>query len=412
MSTVDGLLGLLLILAGIVVVAMWIVTRRSSPAESRLLLVGLVTSVLGSMGYLYLIGGYYGGGDYMLYYREGVQYASVLLDGDWRQAAEAWSVQDGRWWGTLFTVHLSGLLFSLIGPNLPGAFLVFGLAGYAGVISLWMAARRSFPALDTDRYLAWLVLFPSLWFWPGSLGKDALVFFGIGVAVLGFVGRGDRTGWLPLVIGTALVFAVRPQVAATLVFALAASQWLSTFNLFTLGRGVQSALLLGAGIAVVTMASGALGVDLFEVDATTEYVEGRASVSQIGGSAIGSGGETASLWLAPINVLFRPFPWEASGPTGLLASFEMLVLWAAIWRRRRHIRGFARAYRHTRLFWVAIVFTLVYATALGLSIGNFGILARQRVHILPFLLLFVVGPREPGPMRHTAPQPMRRPVPA
>ena len=77
--------------------------------------------------------------------------------------------------------------------------------------------------------------------------------------------------------------------------------------------------------------------------------------------------------------------------TSLLAALEVLVLWGLAWRRRYNIGAFIRTYRKTRLFWMAVSFVLVYATALGMSLGNVGIIARQRVHILPFIFMFFAG---------------------
>ena len=410
LTSLDGTLGLLLIVVGILLLILSISVRTASPIRT-LLNVGVLISCAGSLAYLYLIGIYYGGGDYLLYWRGGLQYASILTEGDWARAqTEFWN--SGRWWGTAFTIHMSGALLAVIGPTLAGAFLVFGLLGYGGTLCIWQAARRSFPTLDTKRYLLWLVLYPSLWFWPGALGKDAVVLLGIGLATLGLTERNGRTRWVLLALGLVAVFAIRPQVAATLAFALIAGHWLAAINQFSLVRAAQGVALLAGGSWVVLMAGGQMGVELFDSNAVSEYVEGRASVTQTGGGAIAGADEGVSPWLAPINTMFRPFPWEASGPTGLLASLEMLLLWGVALRRRREVRAFIRAYRHTPLIWMSLLFVLAYATALGMAIGNFGILTRQRVHILPFLLLFVVGPRKRALVRRVAPQHRRRLAPA
>jgi hypothetical protein len=400
-------IGSILVFVGILIIAVLTLSSRQSLVVRKRLLIGLGTSVLGSLLYLNLVGTYYGGGDYLLYFRDGQRYASLLLEQGW-SAAFAELTREGavRWWGTRFTSFLSGLLFSAIGASLPSASIVFGLAGFAGTVAIWAAARRAIPTIDGERTLLWLVLYPSLWFWPGILGKDAIVLFGVGVASLGLAGKNGRIRWGLLVLGVAAVFVIRPQVAATVVFALVAGLWLATAHYFTFGRAFQGTLLVGAGIGVVLLAGGNLGVQFFEVQDVVEYVDSRAAVSQQGGGSIEGADKGIALWLAPVNVLFRPFPWEVSGPTGLLASIEMLVLWVLIWRRRRDVRGFIRDNRDSPLVWFAIVFILVYATALGASIGNFGIIARQRVHILPFLILFAAGALQWRP--RVAPAPASR----
>ena len=71
----SGTLGLLLILALVFLAAVVIGRLPVRTKTRRLLLVGLALRVLGGLVYLALIGGYYGGGDYLLYFREGSELA-------------------------------------------------------------------------------------------------------------------------------------------------------------------------------------------------------------------------------------------------------------------------------------------------------------------------------------------------
>jgi hypothetical protein len=150
------------------------------------------------------------------------------------------------------------------------------------------------------------------------------------------------------------------------------------------------------------LSSGAMGVELSDAEQVESYLDRRSELSARGGSSLE---RNSSRWLAPINTLFRPFPWEAQGIMALLGSLEVGAIWALAWLRRRRIRAFVRAYRGSRLFWAALVFVAVYSTALGMSIGNMGIIARQRVHILPFLFMFIAGgPKRPKPVAAPTPE--------
>jgi hypothetical protein len=383
-------LGLLLVVAMALLGGVLISQLRVRRPVRRLVLAGYVLRIAGGLTYLFLIGGYYGGGDYLLYFREGSELAASAFTGGpgsiWDPAI--WT--EGRWWGTYFVARVTGLLFVGTGPTLPGAFIVFSLVSYLGIVAMGWAFHRAYPHIPLERYLVWIVLFPSLWFWPTALGKDAIVLCGVGLAALGFVGKRNHPNWLLMAFGVALVFMIRPQVAATLVFALMMAQWLGSGLRWTPMRMLQGVLFLAVGVGVVSLAGGALGLELFSPEEVEGYLDSRAAVSARGGSAIGGEGSVAP-WLAPINTLFRPFPWEAGGVTSLLASLEVVVLWAVAWRRRQEIKAFVRAHRKTRLFWLAVVFVVVYATALGMSLSNIGIIARQRVHILPFVFLFFAG---------------------
>lgn len=385
-----GTLGFLLVLSAVFCGSALLLRARLRRKVKVLILTGLWLRVTGALFYLYLIGSYYGGGDYLLYFTEGQRYAELLASSDFDAAIAPW-LQPG-WWGTYFVVRVTGILLSVIGPTLPGAFIVFAVGGYIGILALALAFRRSFPAIPLERYLAWIVLFPSLWFWPAALGKDAVVLCGIGLAALGFVGRRGRPNLFCLAAGLFLVFAIRPQVAAVVAFALMLSHWLGAVRSMSFVRAVQGGVLVVAGIGVLVLSSGALQTELFSPDAVGSYLESRAEVSSIGGSALEfDNGGGVSPWVAPVNVLMRPFPWEVRGVTALIAALEVVFIWGMGWRRRREIRAFVRTHRGDRLFWMAIVFVGMYTLALGMSLGNVGIIARQRVHLFPFIFMFFAG---------------------
>jgi hypothetical protein len=392
-----GLIGLLAALF-VAVIGTAFLKRRPIPLSARrMFVIGMWLRVAGALFYLFFIGAMYGGGDYFGYYYRGIGFAEALWKGDYDSFLGIFELS--RWWGTAFTVWLTGWVLAFLGPTLPGAFIVFALAGYVGVLSLGHAFARAFPKADWRRYLMFIMLFPSLWFWPTPVGKDAIVLCGVGVATLGFVGHKNRIRWSLTALGIFLVFVIRPQVAATLVFAIMAGQWLGALKRWNAKSLLQAILLLGAGIGVITMAGGQLGVDLFDTDEIESYLAGKGAVSARGGSVI-QAADTATPWLGPVNTLFRPFPWEASGGTVMLAAAEVIVIWGLVWYRRRAIVSFVRAYKGNRVFWMAVVFIAAYATALGMAIGNIGIIARQRVHILPFLFMFMAG--MPKTRRRTA----------
>ena len=389
-------LGLAFVVVVLCAVAGWIAVRYPRRV-GRWVLVGLALRLAGSLAFLYGISALYGGGDYELYFREGTAYAAELLGGEATLFATG-----ATWWGTAFVSRLAGLLFALIGPTLPGSFLVFSAIGFVGTLVFWTAACRAFPAMDARASLIWLMVFPSLWFWPSSLGKDSIVLLGLGLTVLGFVGTRGRTGWATLLAGLLCVFVIRPQMVAILVLSLVAGQVLSTLRGGTRGGIARVGLLVGAAAGALVLASGALGIDLSDVEAVTDYVEARAAGTSYGNSAISTGENP--LWLAPITTLFRPLLWEADGPAALVAAAETTFLWAAVWFRRRRVVAFLRVYRRSPLMWMGVVFVAVYAIAVGLSVANLGTLVRQRIHLLPFLLLPVAGLRSEG-RRALAPVP-------
>lgn len=93
--------------------------------------------------------------------------------------------------------------------------------------------------------------------------------------------------------------------------------------------------------------------------------------------------------LALPTVMFRPFIFEASDFNALLAASESsLPLGLAVVWRRQVAAAVRRAFSEPYLMVVGL-YTLTFAWA---SVGNLGIIARQRVQVLPLLVLFLCVP--------------------
>jgi hypothetical protein len=119
----------------------------------------------------------------------------------------------------------------------------------------------------------------------------------------------------------------------------------------------------------------------------------------------------AGIPIALVNILLRPFPWEARNLMMLITAIEIAAFWGIVWFRRRTLLHALRHWRHDRLLRVAIPFILLYAITLGMVMGNMGIIARQRIFLFPFLFLLLEAVPRPAARavaaRAAVPQPVR-----
>jgi hypothetical protein len=162
-------------------------------------------------------------------------------------------------------------------------------------------------------------------------------------------------------------------------------------------------VLVVAAAIVVNNALSQLGVD--EVGGTQAFIERRGGNTEVGGSRIERPTGVFAVPMAFINVLARPFPWEARNPMSLLSALEMTVLWIYAFRNRKRLADALRRWRTDRLIRVALMLALVLTLAYGLNYGNLGIIARQRVVILPFLFIVLGAPAVVMRARRTAQSP-------
>ena len=350
-----------------------------------------VLKLLSVVAYYWMLMEVYGGGDANRYHLEATYISQHLRQSDF-SILRVYGY--GRQSSTN-VIYLTSFLYTILPPSRLGGGLVFAALAFVGSVFHYRAFRRAFPAADSRLYLMAVFFMPSVLFWTSAVGKDAWVFFGSGIVSWGLVTYARRAHLSGLVVaglGLGLVYLVRPHFAAFMVLAAGIA-----FLLFHRVRSSQrlliwlvgAAVIAGGGFLVVGSAGEFLGlgsigeVSFQEVE---EFYDFRQAVSTGGGSGFEtrSALDPVGLVTAPVTVLLRPFPWEANNPQALVTALESLAWLGIFWWRRRVFWERLRAMRHDP--WVA--FSLGYTAILIVALttaGNFGIIARQRVGLLPFL---------------------------
>lgn len=372
--------------APLFLVVAFLATQTGPLARHRhVVMWGALFRILGTLvGYLVIYRVYDGFADAVGYFEYGRQYAAHVQRFDF-----AFVIPDvGRWWGTHFIESVAAFVVAIVGPSERGSSLVFSLLSFAGMLLAARAFLRTVPSNGRPYLLYCLLFAPSLWFWTAIMGKEPLIICALGMSFAGYIGDGRRPGWLLLSVGALFAFAIRPHVGALLVIAVAGAPFLAPAR-WSLGR-VSRALALGAlaaGVFVVAIRT--LGVENTNVGGVRDFQQNAAANTVTGGSQIEQGrGGPAAVPLAFVSALARPFPWEAGNPLALLSALEVMAFWALAISRSRGRRWLAGSWRRHAPTRVALVFALLYAPLIGMTMFNLGILVRQRV-ILWFPLFFV-----------------------
>lgn len=392
-----NVLGFLLVSAVALAVAAALAAKSWAP--TRLLVLGVALRIFGStVRYEILFRFYDGLGDAVQYYQEGLRLARKALEGFASSPLSAafWSGQGGDWWGTSFLVRVSSLFLLLTGPTMRGEFVVFSLASFVGLYAIATAFRNS--GMGSGRSIGYAMLiwaWPSLWFWPSSVGKEALLVLAIGLATLGYVGTDERIRWAPFVLGVGLAFCIRPHVAAVLAMAAMAAHWLGSWERMSLRRVLESVLAVFLVAAAFSGMRAQFGLADADLEGMVEFVQFRSQQTEQGGSNIGGGPlGPAAIPLAPVNVWMRPFPWEAHNLTSAFAAAELVLFWYLAWKRRRSVLFALRHWRKHRLLRFGLPLLAVYTLMIGVTFANLGIIARQRAPVFPFMIvLLIAAPR-------------------
>ena len=348
----------------------------------RLLVAGYAMRAVGCLIRYLIFKSYYDGGDAGKYFRAGVFYSESIWNLDF-SFLSTHPVSGSL--GTEMVMFFTGFVVSLIGPTRRGAFLLFSIISFLGLLLFLKTFQQNYPNADPRRYAKWLFFWPSLWFWPSSIGKDALVLFATSLVMYGY--GGSRIRWISIILGLVIAGLIRPHVASVLVVALAIAHWLSIGTKWSVRTFIQGVVLIALAGYVVAKSANQLGVEA-DVEGMTEFSAKVQEQTAIGGSAIESPGlSLQSVPLAFINILCRPFPWEAGSIVTAAAALEILVFWVMVIRRRRTIFRLFKEWRKHKILRFGLPLTLLYVLMLGMAISNLGIIARQRIHVWPMLLL-------------------------
>jgi hypothetical protein len=240
--------------------------------------------------------------------------------------------------------------------------------------------------------------FPSIVFWTSQIGKDSLILFFLGLVAYSVASLSVRLRFhevFYLLIGLTGTMIIRPHIASVAVMAV-----ILAFIPLKGRRIVSSLFLLGVSLAasyiIVTHAASFLRINL-SYESIQDYASERQDTNLDGGSSF-QNDATFSLRELPltiINLLIRPFPWESHNYLALIASLESSILLPVL--MIRYIRNIINALLSV---WKNgyIIFILSYIALfifIMSTMSNLGILVRQRVMMLPFLLMLIAYRNNP-----------------
>ncbi len=346
---------------------------------------GLLIRILGVLGYHFVVFGlYYGAADPVVYYRWGRTYAESFSQLDFSPLFDRSLWRNPRFVGTNFVGYPAALMVMMVGESFRGTWLLFSSLSFFGLVFIAKAFFRAYGASEYKRYLNLLMLLPPLWFWTASISKDTWVIFGVGLFMLGFIQRNRKQSIIGMGLGLFFCYLVRPQISAMLAFALAGSYFLISFKRLTFQNVLV--LIFSSFGAIFFLSSIEVGGSVTDIQ---EFAVNQRQYSSYGGSTITQASGILAYILGPINILFRPFPWEVGSITQIITFFEIYFIWILAFINRKAVFRAFRVIRTDRLVAFSVVFIGLFSLGAGLALSNLGLIARQRIILYPFMLLLI-----------------------
>jgi hypothetical protein len=269
---------------------------------------------------------------------------------------------------------------------------------------------KLYPSLIRPMFLS-VFLIPSVIFWGSGILKDsytmaATLWFTYAAYYL--IIKFDRTKLIRcviyLIISVYIFIILKPYI----LFALIAG--VSIWFVFGYMQKIQNAfvrvfvfpllMLLailggGAGLIRATESAGGFYSSPEAMMERAVIIQNDLKQDYYGDNSFDIGGFEASysgiLAKAPIAIasgLFRPFIWEASGPTLIMSAIENIVIMVLLLLALfgRGIKNFFKQLASNHYLVFALTFSLLLSFMVGLTTANFGALVRYKIPFMPMMV--------------------------
>ncbi|MGA2522427.1 MAG: hypothetical protein ABSG81_16595 [Acidimicrobiales bacterium] len=288
----------------------------------------------------------------------------------------------------------AGVVMAIVGVNKLALFFVFSWFAFLATLGFYKAFTVTFPEGDRKRY-AWMVFFlPSLLFWTAGPSKETMMYLSMGMMALGAarVLQHKRGGAVLLVVGTVVGIYVRPQELLLFMCAFAIA------GLFR--RRAADRKLRGLRRIGVMLLQGAL---LLVAVSLSQELGKHAPIFNLNQLARNNVGQASSLNYHPgptgypkdvYTVIFDPMPWSAHGNTQRLAAFENFVILVLILTSMRRLRRLVKAAFVRPYVMMSVIYSIAFPYAFA-ALNNLGLIDRERVLLLPFLIVPLAIPVTP-----------------
>ena len=372
---------------------------------------------------------YYKGGDTLNYWRQTDIINSSFSDsiGTWFRlitgSAEIYDVDVYKyttqfyWYGRSSPEYLISIIGAIIGlftmtTYLPTA-VIFAALSFIGVWKMYVVFTKLYPRLT--KQMAWAFLFiPSVIFWGSGFMKDTITLSCIGWVTHFFYRIFFENRKLLLnsalalfviyviyIIKSYIVMAFLPAVLlwglGLLSYKIKDTRLIIFVRYFLYASAIAGIALIGGKLEAEMFGEYNVESVAYKSFVTRDYLY-RVSNEQDGsGYTLGDFDPTllGMLEQAPAGVnvtLFRPYLWEARKPIVMISAIESLlylVFTIVAIVRNNPIRVVQRILADETLQF-CLIFTLIFAFAVGISTSNFGSLVRYKIPCLPFYTAFLV----------------------
>lgn len=290
---------------------------------------------------------------------------------------------------------VAGIVFGVIGVDKLAGFFAFGWFAFIGSVCFFRAYSVTFPEAPHKRYAKMIFFLPSLLFWTAGISKETVLYVSLGIAAYGAarIMASRPAGGVLMVLGTAIGVWVRPQDFLLFLAVVVVATLFRPRNPQRALSGIRRIAVMTLQIALVGLAAvvaqhlAKSGSPVFNLSTVSQNNAGQ-------GSTVAYSSSPAAFPKDVYTVLFDPLPINAHGNGQRVAAFENTVIIVLILTSLRRLRRLPRAAIARPYVMASVIFALASCYAYA-ALGNLGLIDRERVLLLPFLLVPLAIPISP-----------------
>ncbi len=392
-----------------------LVLRRFNAHEQKYIMLAFFAHIAATLAQIWMHVYYYGYGDMLSYYREGLATTELLRHDFSYYAPELVKVIFHQQPNVIFPIngigHSTGtmgatasFLVYFTGGSLYASCLIVSLVAYLGLIALYAAFPQATSKTYQTRLLLSCLLIPSVAYWSSGIIKEGAALAGLGFATLGLFKmikpKPKTSAFLMLFVGLVIIGLTKSYLLGP--FLLAGAAWFyATKNKSTklIEKPLYLVLILILGIIAI-IGIGKLfpryAIDNLATEISSQQTIGQSqdagSTSAIFDSTEASTGtQLRNLPIALFSVLLRPFIFEARNLVMLINALETTYITYLLFliARKRTFREITNTISSSPMLVFCLVFTALCAVGVGLTTVNLGTLSRYRMPLMPFYLILV-----------------------
>jgi hypothetical protein len=279
-----------------------------------------------------------------------------------------------------------------------------------GCWKLYITFVDIYPNLHKEIAIACLFI-PSVCFWGGGQLKDPLCIGFLGIfcsSVYNGIIKRDNIFKNILLIAVSIYAISQIKMYIILSFAPAAGMWIFSRYRYTIKSNFIKAiigpimLVLGVGLGILILTQMARFAERYSFEemmrtaqdtqnwlVTSSKMNGSTSFYTLGNIEYSLMG-MLKVFPSAVNVsLFRPYFWEAKKPILMLSSAEGMIFFYLTVRQilKAGFFGTLKQIGDNPEVQFCLIFSIIFAFAVGFTSFNFGALARYKIPFMPFYLL-------------------------